>query len=843
MTARPAAWSTYRLQLRAGVTLDDAARLVGYVADLGVTHLYLSPPLQAAGASTHGYDVVDPRRIDESLGGREAFDRLHRAARERGIGLVVDIVPNHLALVSPANPWWVDVLRHGPDSDWADVFDIDWRPGPHGQPQVLLPQLGAPLLEELLGGRSLQLRPRDGEPWITYHEHAWPVRPGTLEPAGLPTDPEAAFEVVAADPARLLPLLARQHYELAHWRRASTDLNYRRFFDITTLGGVRVEDPAVFDATHELVLELVADGVVDGLRIDHPDGLRDPAGYVARLRAAAPDTWIVVEKILEPGEPLRPWPIDGTVGYEFATTVGGLFVDPAGLPVLDAVHTARTGRSDSWREAVEEAKRQVIGELFGAELAALTARTREVAHATGVACGEAECRAALVELLVAFPVYRTYVAAEEGRIAEEDRRVISEAIAVARARRPDLDEVLVMLLEVLTLTTAAPGAAELIMRVQQLTGPVMAKGAEDTASYRWVRLAGANEVGGDPADPATSVAEFHAANLSRQREWPRTMLLTSSHDTKRSEDVRARLAVLTEQAAEWADIAAEWEEATSAHVTRPHHDGVAGEQRPARGLSYLALQTAVGAWPISQSRLTEYLRKAARERKAATHWLDVDEAYEADLEGFVERAFADPTVVAMIERVVEGIREPGWLTALSQTLLKLTSPGVPDTYQGTELWDLSLVDPDNRRPVAFDTREDLLAQIRRHPEPEEVLAEMDSGMPKLLVTARALQARRDHPDAFGPDGSYEPLWAAGPKADHVVAFLRGGTVATIAPRLVMGLGGPFHAWDFQGTTVPLPPGRWRDLLTDTAHDVGEDGLRVDLALSRFPVALLVGDGA
>jgi (1->4)-alpha-D-glucan 1-alpha-D-glucosylmutase len=837
---RPSA--TYRLQLHGGFTFEDAAdQAAAYLAELGVSHAYLSPSLQSAPGSTHGYDVVDPTKLDEELGGDAGFEVLRSRLRDHGLGIVVDIVPNHVGLLSPANPWWWDVLRHGPDSRYAAHFDITWQRRGNGPPQVLVPHLGQSLEDELADGSALRLHHvrDDGDPEagfrIVYHDHAWPVRPGSL--AGIGLDPravDATLDAVRGDRGRLFALLLDQHYRLVHWRRANEELNYRRFFDITTLGGLRIEDPAVFADAHGRILELLEQGAIDGLRVDHPDGLRDPTGYFQRLRAAAPDAWVVAEKILEAGETLRrEWPIDGTVGYEFANLVLGLFVDPDSEPVLSGLYQQLTDERDDYDRVVDAAKRQVVATLFPAEFRSLLAALVDIADAAGVVASTEHLEAALLELLVAFPVYRTYVRADDGRVADEDRTVIDRATSRARAHHPYLDEPLDLLREVLTLEQGGAGAADFVMRFQQLTGPVMAKGVEDTVFYRYLRFVAVNEVGGDPAQLGTPVALFHEHARRHQRDWPHGMLTTSTHDTKRSEDVRARLAVLSELPELWVRTVEEWHDLAAAYR---------GERGPSPNHEYLTYQTVVGAWPISTDRAVDYVRKAAREGKQETDWIDTDPAYEADLTAFVTGLLGDEAFRASLTRLLDSVIEPGRLTSLSQTLLKLTAPGVPDVYQGTELWDLSLVDPDNRRPVDLARRHQLLREIATDDlHPVDLLARMDEGVPKLRVVHRALQLRRDRPAAFGADATYQPLHPEGLREEHLVAFVRGGEVAVLAPRLVVGLGGGFLAWDWADTTVELPPGRWRCVISGQLQEGGRPAPLSEL-LAAFPVALLARAG-
>lgn len=800
--------ATYRLQLHAGFTFDDAAAVVPYLARLGVTHLYLSPSLQAAPGSTHGYDVVDPTRLNDELGGQEGFDRLHVAATTAGLGLVLDIVPNHLGLVPTANRWWWDVLQHGRASRYANHFDIDWDM--HGDGRVVIPELGAPL-EDVLAAGELRIVDDRGDPALAYHEHRWPLRPDTRM-------------------GDLQQVVDAQHYRLVHWRRANQELNYRRFFDITSLGGVRIEDPAVFDDVHAEVLRLIAAGRLDGLRVDHPDGLCDPTGYAMRLRAAAPDAWIVFEKILEDDErPRAEWPIDGTVGYEFLNLVLGQFVDPQAGPAFTDLYDTLLGRHQDYDAVVMAAKREVVRDLLVAEHRKLTGLLERAAAEDGRDIVGAAPAAAIAEVLVAHPVYRTYVRPDDGTVGDADAGLIDVTMTGARsAVRGDADVVVALDLveDLWRLRTRSAAGDEFVRRLQQVAGPVMAKGIEDTTFYRYLRFTALNDVGGDPSRFGRSLEEWHAASARRQQDWPATMLTTSTHDTKRSEDVRARLAAASQFPDDWRDGFTRFQRSSSAHV------GTAG---PTPNHVYLTFQTAVGAWPISAERLVDYLRKAAREEKRSTSWLDPDEAYEKDLEAFARAVVDDGDVVGVIEDVVNVVRRPGRHVALAQTLLKLTCPGVPDLYQGTEVWDLSLVDPDNRRAVDFARLQRMLDEVVTVEGAGDIdigpiLTGVDDGLPKLWVTARTLRVRRERPDAFGPRGTYRPVMAAGARADDVIAFARGDEVVPVAPRRVRG-----GKW--ADTQLPLPEGPWYDVLSGQQHRGGRTP--VEALLRRFPVALLV----
>ncbi|MGK5740792.1 malto-oligosyltrehalose synthase [Micromonospora sp. URMC 103] len=754
----PRVRATYRVQVRPGFDLDATAGLAGYLADLGVTHLYSAPLLAAAPGSAHGYDVVDHRAVNAELGGEAGRQRLLRALRAVGLGLVVDIVPNHAGVAVPAaNPAWWDVLRRGRASAYARWFDIDWDRG-----RLLLPVLAdtPDALDDL--------KIVDGE--LRYHEHRYPIADGTGE--GTPRQ-----------------VHDRQHYELVSWRRGDAELTYRRFFAVSDLAGLRVEDPEVFAATHELVLAWAAAGEVDGIRVDHPDGLRDPAGYLARLRDAAPAAWLVVEKILEYGEELPDWPVDGTTGYEALAAVSGLFVDPDAEGDFTALDTRLVGRPTSWEDLTHETKLAAATRLLAAELTRLAALAPDVEPAAA--------RAALAELAAAFPVYRGY--------PPHGARHLAVARAEAGRRRPDLAAAL----DAVTRRLRDPDD-ELARRFPQLTGAVMAKGVEDTAFYRWSRFVALNEVGGSPAHFGVPPAEFHRFAAARHVRWPTGMTTISTHDTKRGEDVRARLAVLSELPDRWATLVTGW---------------TARAPLPDPAFAHLLWQTAVGAWPIERERLHAYVEKAAREASVSTSWADPDPAFERAMHAVVDRMYDDPDLHAELTAFAAEITPAGWSNSLGQKLVQLAMPGVPDTYQGTELWDNSLVDPDNRRPVDFAVRRELLARLDAGWRP----AVDADGAAKLLVVSRTLRLRRTRPDLFT---GYRPVPARGPAARHAVAFDRGGVVA-VATRLPVGLA---TAGGWRDTVLSLPVHNMTDLFTGRVYSGGETRL-ADL-LATYPVALL-----
>jgi (1->4)-alpha-D-glucan 1-alpha-D-glucosylmutase len=762
--------ATYRLQVHAGFRLEDAAEVAGYLADLGVTHAYSSPLLRSAEGSTHGYDTVDHAHIDEARGGQEGFDRFVGALHQHGLGLVLDLVPNHMGVADPAAaPWWWDVLRHGRASAHAAAFDIDWE---FGGGKVRIPVLGS--ADDLA-----ELKLVDGE--LHYYDNRFPIAPGTLSPDG--GTPQEVH--------------ARQHYELVDWRRADSDLNYRRFFAINTLAGLRVEDPAIFDATHELVLQLVRDGAVDGLRIDHPDGLADPKGYLDRLAEASDGRWTVVEKILEPGEDLpESWATAGTTGYDALAEVDAVLVDPAGEPAATALDTELAGRTVDYAQLVHDCKREVTDGTLGSEVARLV---RVIGELPGV--DTAQQTEALAELLATFPVYRSYL--------PDGREHLDATVAAVRDRRPDLVPALDALHSILS-----QAGTEAATRFEQTSGPVMAKGVEDSAYYRWARFVALNEVGGDPQRFGSTVEEFHTAQQRRAERYPEAMTTLTTHDTKRSEDVRARLAVLAEIPSEWAQL-----------VRRL----LARHPLADRPMAHLVWQNLVGAWPLSRERAHAYVEKAAREAGTSTTWTDPDAEFEGQVHALVDAAYDDPATAAEIDAFVTRIAPFGWSNSLAQKLLQLTMPGVPDVYQGTELWDFSLVDPDNRRPVDYALRRALLSSL----DGGDVPAVDETGAAKLLVVSRTLRARRDNPEWFA---GYTPVEVIGSAADHVVAFDRGGVVA-VATRLPVRLAA--EGWG--DTALQLPNGAWRDLLTGERVVSDVAGVAADVLLARLPVALLVRD--
>ena len=878
--------ATYRVQLSADFGFDRAAAIADYVAALGVSHLYASPYLLATEGSTHGYDITAHSQVSVDRGGDAARRRMNRALRAQGLAQVLDIVPNHMAADPQRNVLWADVLKNGRVSRSGSFFDIDWEPPePKLWHKVLVPVLGGHYGDILEGG-GFSLRREGAAVTLHYEDHAFPVAPESLAPLldeaatrarsgtlaffarafdELPSEPDgdrvaarqrdvgvletqlgrlleedadlaAAVDDILAEVERnaewMDALLQRQHYRLAYWRLADREINYRRFFTIETLVGIRVEERAVFDHTHRLVLRWLRHGDIDALRVDHVDGLRDPLTYLQRLRHGAGDAWIVVEKILEEGEALpEAWPVQGTTGYDFLNEVAGLFVDPNGERPLTALYREFTGEKVPYREIVHRCKVDVIVGSFGGELDQLVARlmaaSRRRRRYRDVSRQEA--RAALIELIAALPVYRTYMRGETGARGvaaavtganEADTAVIEGALAEARRRRPNLDERLWEFLRQVLLEGDDANETEFTMRFQQLTSAAMAKGVEDTAYYVFHRLVSLNEVGGDPERFGVSPEAFHGFCRRLQERWPETLLTTSTHDTKRGEDVRARINLLSEIPGRWREAVWRWFEMNDPF----RRDGM-----PDRNTEYLLYQTLVGAWPIDEERLQAYALKAAREAKQHTAWTRPNPAYEEALAAWINRVLQNGAFVADLEAFLAPLIEPARMNGLAQTLIKHVAPGVPDLYQGTELWDLSLVDPDNRRPVDYDRRRAMLEELERM-SLEDALARSDEGFPKMLVIRRALQVRRLHPECFGAEGAYRELAADGERAAHVVAFARGDGVVAIVPRLVIGLAG---RWG--DTALELPPGRWANAFTG---EEASGAVRLEEVLRRFPVALL-----
>jgi (1->4)-alpha-D-glucan 1-alpha-D-glucosylmutase len=885
--------STYRLQLHKEFTFDDATGIAEYLRTLGVSHVYCSPYLQAAPGSMHGYDVVDHQRVNGELGGAEAHERFCKKLGETDLGQVLDIVPNHMSLGKENRYWW-DVLENGTSSRYASFFDIDWQPQEERlRDKVLVPILGdqygrvlqsggikvlrrgvkfqvecsgqtlpvsppsLPVIlsraaeyaksdtlsflaasfgrlpaPEYVDRRTILARHRDKVVLFTLLERLCAEEPGIFEAMDQAVS-ELNDNLDAVD-----DFLNQQSYRLAYWKTADQQLSYRRFFDVNTLIGLRVEREYVFEETHALILDWLRRGVLDGVRVDHPDGLRDPLEYFKRLRERAPDAWVIGEKILEPGEFLREeWPIQGTSGYDFLNVAAGVLVAPDGLMELQSIYGEFTGQPTDFHAIAHEKKINVSQEALGSDVNRLTSIFVEICEANRDRRDytRAEVRRAIREVAACFSIYRTYVVPEREEITDEDREYITQAAECAKEKRQDIDGGLFdFLRDVLTMVVKGKLESEFLLRFQQFTGPVMAKGVEDTAFYCFNRLTGMNEVGSDPGRNGVSVEEFHSYCGKMHETHPSTMTTLSTHDTKRSEDVRARLAVLSEMPGRFGSAVQRWSRMNNAFRARkPDSDPL-----PDRNTEYLYYQTLIGAWPLPMERAKAYMLKAVREAKQQTSWVANNKEFEEALNLFIEFTYNYAPFLRELQQFVERILEAGRVNSLAQTLLKYTAPGVPDLYQGSELWDLSLVDPDNRRPVDYRLRKQLLGELKQMSGDDvaiKVMTRADEGLPKMWTIHKALELRRERPEWFGADADYIPLMVDGAKYDHAIAYLRGEDVVTVVPRLTVKLAG---VW--KDTTVTLPEGRWENRLTGARVEGGEVGIKG--LLKDFPVALLVRAG-
>jgi (1->4)-alpha-D-glucan 1-alpha-D-glucosylmutase len=922
--------STYRVQFHSGFQFRDALAIVPYLDRLGVDALYASPIFKAKSGSSSGYDVTDPLQLNPELGSSEDFQALVGELQRREMGLLLDIVPNHMA-AHFENPWWCDVLENGPSSLYAEYFDITWDPGTREREERLLrPVLGAPF-GTVLENQELILRFDQRGFTVSYYDRTFPLDPksynlilrygqddptrhdlgltgfqelGRIEdlldalPPYTTTDPDqmeqrqrdqaslrrrlwhlyesnAEFRAVLEETLAVFngvkgdsrsfdlveELLARQPYALSYWRVAREKINYRRFFDIADLVGLHVEDPRVFAATHALVFQLADEGKITGLRIDHIDGLYDPADYLRRLHGRLPETYIVVEKILHEGEDLdAAWPVQGTTGYDFLNIVNAVYTDSGGLDVLGGVYARVTGLTGSFADTLYEQKRRVVEQLFAGEALSLGLQLGLLAdhdrHARDLS--PSELQRALIEVTVCLDVYRTYVRTMEISIA--DRIHLEDALREAAKRNPAIDPAVFAFLRRLLLLEFPPSLPPdqrqkwllFIRRWQQFTGPVTAKGLEDTTFYIHHRLLSLNEVGG-PRLPL-SLEEFHVLQQSRQEFWPHTMNVTSTHDTKRSEDVRARLTVLAEMPDTWGTHLSRWR-----NLNARAKPVVNGRPAPDSNEEVLIYQTLIGAWPLCPEeepdfcgRLKMFLQKALREAKVHTSWMSPNAVYEDAVARFVDSILERSDTNRFLGDFLlfqRRIAPYGAFTSLSQTLVRLTSPGIPDTYQGTELWDLSLVDPDNRRPVDFGLRAEIQSAAEER-SLTDLLEHWQDGGVKLFTIQKVLAFRQEHPDVF-LYGDYLPLTALGPRDQHVIAFARrarGAWAVTVAPRFIARLSPsgnpPLGRRPWRGTTLRFPPSapvRWTNVLTGEILQLNEDQeLPLGAVLLRFPAAVLYG---
>jgi (1->4)-alpha-D-glucan 1-alpha-D-glucosylmutase len=921
--------ATYRLQFHRGFGFRDAAVLAPYLARLGISHVYASPYFKARPGSTHGYDVVDHGQLNPELGDEAAFRDMVTAFNVNGLGQVLDFVPNHMSVGGADNPWWLDVLEWGPASEYSGWFDIDWDPDRrYLHEKLLVPFLGDQYGAVLESGQLvLRFEPDTGDFAVwAYDIHKLPIYPlhysrvlGDEHPelerlgdafSSLPDwrpriaqrakdlqselgalarqssdvrqAVQASVDRINGEPGRLESwreldaLIQDQHWRAAHYRVAADDINYRRFFNINELAGVRMELPEVFDHAHRLAFKLLRDGVLDGLRIDHIDGLLDPKGYLVRLRESAPSPfYLVVEKILARHEALREdWQVEGTTGYEFANLVLGLLVDPSGEEGFTQAYLDFTGEHRAFDEIVHDCKTRIMLNEMASELNVLARDAARVARQNPRTADFTRniLQRALKEIVACFPVYRTYIdGATEP--TEADRRDIDWAVAHARRNEADLDPSVFDFLHRLLTTdlVATPrngfsrqSVVRLAMRVQQYSGPVMAKGLEDTAFYRYNRFVALNEVGGHPDHFGVTIAAFHRVNAQRAERWPHAMLTTATHDTKRGEDTRARLAVLSEMPEEWARQVQTW-----SRILRARRGDVEGTAPPDRNDEYFFYQLLLGAWPAQLTGIEnpdpEELRsfaervegaivKSLREAKLRSNWVVPNTAYEEAMLGFARDALDASRPNAFLSAFLpfqERVARLGVRNSLVQTALKLTLPGMPDIYQGAELWDLSLVDPDNRRPVDYGVRIELLERVAALLERDrrsallEMLEDWQDGRIKLAVIAGLLAHRRDRPKLFA-EGGYEPLLARGSRADQICAFARyheEDALLVTAARFPMRSDGDR---DWGGTEVPWPQAaggapHWRDVFSGRVVKRHGEGVGVEAVLEGMPVAVLVPD--
>jgi (1->4)-alpha-D-glucan 1-alpha-D-glucosylmutase len=945
---------TYRLQLHREFNLKDAMGLVGYLHDLGISDCYLSPITEARPGSIHGYDVIDHGVLNPELGSEDDFEKFAQMLRTRGMGIVQDIVPNHMSIGDPANQWWDDVLENGPSSPYAEFFDIDWNPPKNDLTnKVLLPVLGEQY-GKVLENKEIQIAYDNGSGTFRarYFDHSFPLAPRSLQwilkPAlralfqklgesdpdvlelesilnaveHLPErtesdlkkvrerrreipvirrrisdlyeksadvrdaieDSQENLNGVKGEPRsfdRLENLLADQAYRLSFWKVASDEINYRRFFDINELAAIRMENRAVFDATHEMVLKLIGRGLIDGLRIDHVDGLLDPLQYLRRLQRSAverrtdraPDAerpfYLVVEKILGEHEQLQPWPVHGTTGYEFMNVVGRLFVASENQRRFRELYSSFIGARMNFRDLVHESKKLIIQTAMSGEMAVLSRRLDQISeqHRWSRDFTLRSLEDALEEAIACFPVYRSYVRPDTGKVDDADRQHIVTAIRRAKRRNPSVSESIFDFIESVLLLEHPAGLsdveraarADFVLRFQQYTAPVMAKGFEDTALYRYYPLASLNEVGGEPDAFGVSVETFHEWNRERLAKWPDAMSGSSTHDTKRGEDTRARIEVLSEIPDEWEQAIKRWYQMNSGA-----RKNIEDSEVPDPNEEYLLYQTLIGIWPDTPmdaaqreefiKRIQLYMDKAVKEAKVHTSWMNVNEEHDRALSEFLSTILKEGTeFVADLEKFHARVARAGMLNALSQTILKIAAPGVPDFYQGTELWSLTVVDPDNRRPVDYASRCAMLKGMREAARRDPVattchlLKDLSSGAIKMYLTNRAMEFRRDHSTLF-MRGEYIPLNVTGPRANHIVAFARadeGKRVVVACGRFFMQLPEasplPVDPQVWANTFIELEPGSsasMRDVITGRTISIAGGRLRVDEAFAQMPVTML-----
>jgi (1->4)-alpha-D-glucan 1-alpha-D-glucosylmutase len=815
--------ATYRIQFRNGMTFDRVVALIPYFRDLGISHIYASPVFTATTDSTHGYDVTDPNEIDPAIGGRDGFNRMAAALRQAGMGLILDIVPNHMS-TSLENRWWRDVIEHGKQSRYARYFDIDWsRP-------LTLPFLGDTFEAELEKGAIRFNRDSvTNKAALVYYDTAYPLNPGTWD-----------------ENKSIAELHEAQSWRLMSWREAPKQLSWRRFFEITGLVGVRVEDEQVFHDTHRLILELVHDGTVDGLRIDHIDGLADPLGYLQRLRqATGPDCYITVEKILAKGEQLpAEWPVSGTTGYEFIASLAEVLVDDNSLERLEKVHNETLGVTVDRQNALRDAKGLMTDRNFEGEFTTLLNLARDLAQHNGVEIQTDDIHHALRELLIAFPVYRTYGTAEG--LTPSDVTLLSRVVTSVNASEPALS----LIVRILTgdLPEGDRDAATLFRtRFQQLTGPLMAKSVEDTLFFRHNLELALNEVGADPTPRAFSLSRFHQEMRIRLARQPDALLGTSTHDTKRGEDARARLYTLTEAPEQWGENLARWRQMNQTHV-RFLNDGTA----PNAADTWMIYQALAGVWPATlspddrdglqtlEARFLGFIEKALREAKQRTDWIDSNESYENVVMDYVRHLLSPDNTLFLhdFSETLQPFVRAGLMNSLSQTVIKLTAPGVPDIYQGSEALNFSLVDPDNRREPDFATLVQNLSTSNLRVFNDEQC--WRDGRVKQYVTATLLRLRPHYPALFRY-GDWLPLKVTGEREEHLIVYARvkdDEALIVAVPRLVFTVTGNEKLWVNTSVDIPeeLVGKRYRDVFSGESRVLQET---LDLTSEKGCVLVLL----
>jgi len=887
--------ATYRLQLHKDFTLGEARAIVPYLAELGISHVYTSPILKARPGSTHGYDVADPKIVSPELGGEDAFRAFVTTLHEHDLGYVLDIVPNHMGTGS-SNPYWEDVLANGRESIYGHWFDIDWdAPDPALRGRVMLPVLGGEL-EAVLGRGEISIGCVEGETAgrVRYFDNSYPLSPEAADEIGGETI-DGSTEL---SQRRVQEILDRQHYSLVSWRRAAKDINYRRFFDINELVALRMEDPSVFEETHARILEWVGDGSLDGLRIDHIDGLLDPQAYLDRLRAEVTarrgkDFPIYVEKILSPGEQLRRgWPVDGTTGYEILNDLEAVMIDDRGFAVIEAAYRKlmrSSGEPLTFEQMAIDGKIAILRGSLGPDVSRLTrllvpiatSAGRLVSHGSDASPAPDDVepdvealRDGIIELIACLPVYRTYINDGDGHLPAEDVGVLERAFSRARERGRAAPESLDLLSDVLRPTAPVDDRADraarqlFIRRFQQTSGPATAKGVEDTGLYLYMPLVSRNEVGGAPDRPLdVAIPALHTANGMRASHWPRNLVCSNTHDTKRSADVRARLDVLAEMPELWMRNVRRWR-----MLNRGSRVAIGRRSAPDVNTEYLFYQTLVGVWPQGlgeganpkpgamedlHGRVEAYMIKAVKEGKSRSNWTDPDEKFETAMKAYIHTAlFRSPAFLSDFAQVARRTGRPGLWNALSRTLLHMTVPGVPDIYQGGELFNFALVDPDNRRPVNYSERQEMLTGLLAHDGNDsmfidELIRSPEDGRVKMHVFRSVLRARRERFALFS-EGGYAPLMARGPEAGRVIAFARtweGEAAIVVVPRLPAGLSGGERApvgkdvWSDTALMISqeLAGRSWTCALTGrtVSGGTGGDGIEIADVLATFPVALLV----